>query len=162
MSIPDEFICPISLEIMKDPVICEDGNSYERKFILDWLARSKTSPITRDPLSSERIFPNESLKAAIDNWKSEKNKKKSNNKTVKSVKPTTPKTNIQSYHRPEYTEHVIIISNEPLLNNTNNNEIVIVRDCARCLINYRKILIFTCSLSFGMLMIILLYLYITS
>ena len=31
--IPDEFKCPITTEIMKDPVIAADGITYERKSI---------------------------------------------------------------------------------------------------------------------------------
>ena len=34
--VPDEFLCPISQEIMQDPVICSDGSSYERKVIEKW------------------------------------------------------------------------------------------------------------------------------
>ena len=41
------FICPITAEIMVDPVVDPDGNSYERQAIETWLARHGTSPITR-------------------------------------------------------------------------------------------------------------------
>lgn len=30
-AIPNEFICPITQEIMKDPVIGTDGQTYEKK-----------------------------------------------------------------------------------------------------------------------------------
>ncbi|KAA6371328.1 MAG: hypothetical protein EZS28_033145, partial [Streblomastix strix] len=45
------FICPITQEIMVDPVIAEDGISYEREAIVDWLKVNKTSPITRQRMS---------------------------------------------------------------------------------------------------------------
>ncbi|KAA6372556.1 MAG: hypothetical protein EZS28_031918 [Streblomastix strix] len=59
------FICPITQEIMTDPVIAEDGNSYERQAIVDWLKIKKISPITREPMN-ERLFPDLELKKKID------------------------------------------------------------------------------------------------
>ena len=45
--IPQEFICPITGEIMEDPVSTIDGNSYERTAIERWFAtRRITSPLT--------------------------------------------------------------------------------------------------------------------
>ena len=35
--IPEELICPITLEIMDDPVLCEDEFTYERSAITDKL-----------------------------------------------------------------------------------------------------------------------------
>ncbi len=34
VAIPPDYICPLSMEIMNDPVIALDGNSYEREFIM--------------------------------------------------------------------------------------------------------------------------------
>ena len=34
--IPDEFICPLSKELMKDPVTIFDGTVYERSEIINW------------------------------------------------------------------------------------------------------------------------------
>ena len=50
-NIPNEFLCPISLEIMRDPVICKDGHTYERAVILKWLETNSVSPLTRTPIS---------------------------------------------------------------------------------------------------------------
>ena len=33
LPLPDEFVCPITCEKMKDPVVASDGNSYERSAI---------------------------------------------------------------------------------------------------------------------------------
>jgi serine/threonine protein kinase len=50
-AIPDGFICPITQDIMKDPVILvADGHSYERKAILEWLQRTNRSPLTNEEL----------------------------------------------------------------------------------------------------------------
>ena len=45
-SIPADFFCPITSEIMEDPVVTADGHTYERKAITAWLAKSNTSPMT--------------------------------------------------------------------------------------------------------------------
>jgi hypothetical protein len=40
--------CPISHEPMKEPVFCiADGQQYEKSSIVEWVARSGTSPVTR-------------------------------------------------------------------------------------------------------------------
>ena len=48
--VPDYFLCPITHDIMKDPVICIDGFTYERTAIEHWLENNQTSPITRQSL----------------------------------------------------------------------------------------------------------------
>mmetsp|Transcript_913 Transcript_913/g.1257 ORF Transcript_913/g.1257 Transcript_913/m.1257 type:complete len:223 (+) Transcript_913:49-717(+) len=59
------FRCPITLEIMRDPVICADGHSYERLAIEHWLRKYERSPQTNLPLSSPELIPNHSLRGAI-------------------------------------------------------------------------------------------------
>jgi hypothetical protein len=66
--VPKHFICPITQEIMQDPVIGLDGNSYERSAIEKWLAKETTSPLTREPMSNI-LIPNRQLKEAIDSYK---------------------------------------------------------------------------------------------
>ncbi|CAF1172373.1 unnamed protein product [Rotaria magnacalcarata] len=63
------FVCPITHELMVDPVIDPDGNSYERRAIEDWLRQNGTSPITRAPLLAADLRPNRALKAAIDEYR---------------------------------------------------------------------------------------------
>ena len=58
------------MEVMEDPVMCADGQTYERRHIVEWLRQSPTSPITRQPLSMDTIIPNYALKASIHRWKS--------------------------------------------------------------------------------------------
>jgi hypothetical protein len=62
------FICPISSEVMADPVICCDGFSYERACIEQWLAMSDRSPMTNLPLADRALVPNLNLRAAIEAW----------------------------------------------------------------------------------------------
>jgi hypothetical protein len=63
------FICAITHELMLDPVIDPDGNSYERRAIESWLQQNGTSPITRSPLSTNDLRPNRALKQAIDEYR---------------------------------------------------------------------------------------------
>jgi len=65
-NIPDEFLCPITRELMSDPVIASDGFTYERSSITSWIRAGKdTSPMTNIPLQQTEFIPNRSLKSAI-------------------------------------------------------------------------------------------------
>uniref|UniRef100_J3MHT4 RING-type E3 ubiquitin transferase n=1 Tax=Oryza brachyantha TaxID=4533 RepID=J3MHT4_ORYBR len=60
--IPNDFLCPISLEIMTDP-------TYERRSIQKWLdAGQKTCPKTQQPLAHLSLAPNYALKNLIMQW----------------------------------------------------------------------------------------------
>ena len=63
------FRCPISFEIMADPVIAADGHSYERTEIEKWLLTSDLSPLTGAKLTSKHLIPNHTLRQAIENFK---------------------------------------------------------------------------------------------
>ncbi len=65
MSVPPCFLCPITSEVMVDPVSDPDGNTYERRAITEWLTRNPTSPITRAPLRTDQLVPNRALREAI-------------------------------------------------------------------------------------------------
>ncbi|XP_076957369.1 U-box domain-containing protein 14-like [Bidens hawaiensis] len=67
--IPDDFRCPISLELMKDPVIVSTGQTYERSSIQKWLdAGHKTCPKTQQTLLHTALTPNYVLKSLIALW----------------------------------------------------------------------------------------------
>ncbi|XP_047726147.1 WD repeat, SAM and U-box domain-containing protein 1 isoform X4 [Prionailurus viverrinus] len=67
--IPDEFLCPITRELMKDPVIASDGYSYEKEAMENWISKKKrTSPMTNLVLPSVVLTPNRTLKMAISRW----------------------------------------------------------------------------------------------
>lgn len=40
--------CPITHQLMVDPVVAEDGHTYERSALVRWFATSKKSPVTND------------------------------------------------------------------------------------------------------------------
>ncbi|KAJ4947916.1 hypothetical protein JOQ06_009945 [Pogonophryne albipinna] len=67
--IPDEFLCPITRELMREPVIAADGYSYEREAIESWInTKNRSSPMTNLPLLTTLLTPNHTLKMAIGRW----------------------------------------------------------------------------------------------
>ena len=62
---PHAFLCPITLEVMKEPVVCADGHTYEQEAIEEWLRHHDTSPVTNAVLPIKQTFPNYSLRSAI-------------------------------------------------------------------------------------------------
>ncbi|NXX96077.1 WSDU1 protein, partial [Centropus bengalensis] len=69
VAVPDEFLCPITRELMRDPVIAADGYSYEREAMENWLSnKRRSSPMTNLPLPSPLLTPNRTLKMAINRW----------------------------------------------------------------------------------------------
>ncbi|CAI9786435.1 unnamed protein product [Fraxinus pennsylvanica] len=67
--IPHEFLCPITLEIMTDPVIIATGQTYERQSIQKWLnSGRKTCPKTGQTLNHLILAPNFALHNLILQW----------------------------------------------------------------------------------------------
>lgn len=65
---PVEYICPISHEIMTDPVSCNDGHTYDRISIETWLENHNTSPLTNAVLSDLTLRPNIVLRGLIQSY----------------------------------------------------------------------------------------------
>jgi hypothetical protein len=63
--IPPSFCCPVTDEVMIDPVICSDGHTYERAAIEQWLQRSNRSPMTNLELANRTLIPNVALRNTI-------------------------------------------------------------------------------------------------
>ncbi|MED6107575.1 hypothetical protein PIB30_015324 [Stylosanthes scabra] len=71
IDVPEYFICPISLQIMKDPVTAITGITYDRESIEQWLLKNKntTCPVTKMPLPSDSdLTPNHTLRRLIQAW----------------------------------------------------------------------------------------------
>jgi hypothetical protein len=62
---PPEFMCPITMDLMIDPVVAADGFTYERQAIEGWLQQHDTSPKTNEPLGNQQLTPNTTLKVLI-------------------------------------------------------------------------------------------------
>ncbi|KAK7345764.1 hypothetical protein VNO77_16375 [Canavalia gladiata] len=76
VSIPPYFCCPLSLELMLDPVIVASGQTYERQSIQNWLDHGLTvCPKTRQRLTHTNLIPNYTVKAMIATWCEENNVK---------------------------------------------------------------------------------------
>ncbi|MED6108785.1 hypothetical protein PIB30_027476 [Stylosanthes scabra] len=68
IDVPPFFVCPISLEIMKDPVIVSTGITYDRESIEKWLLKNKTCPVTKQALEILDLTPNHTLRRLIQAW----------------------------------------------------------------------------------------------
>jgi hypothetical protein len=72
LPIPESFVCPITQEVMTDPVCTVDGHTYERSAITEWLRVRRTSPKTNLVLPSIQLTPNHSLRSAIETWREQR------------------------------------------------------------------------------------------
>ncbi|CAL9238098.1 unnamed protein product [Arabidopsis halleri] len=65
----DDLRCPISLEIMSDPVVLETGHTYDRSSITKWFASGNiTCPKTGKTLVSTVLVDNFSVKQVIQSY----------------------------------------------------------------------------------------------
>ncbi|XP_019178460.1 PREDICTED: U-box domain-containing protein 9-like [Ipomoea nil] len=68
-SFPAEFRCPLSGELMKDPVVVSSGQTYDRPFIQKWLnSGNRICPQTQQVLSHTILTPNHLIRGMISNW----------------------------------------------------------------------------------------------
>ena len=58
----DELVCPITMEVFRDPVLAGDGRVYEREAITRWIFEHGTSPFTREPLQLDQLQPDDRLR----------------------------------------------------------------------------------------------------
>lgn len=70
VEVPPFFVCPISLEIMKDPVTLPTGITYDRDSIEKWLFAKKnnTCPVTKNVVLDADLTPNHTLRRLIQSW----------------------------------------------------------------------------------------------
>jgi len=84
-AVPD-FRCPLGLQLMREPVMLEDGRSYEKANIERWFHQQQleekpaSSPVTRAVLRSTQLVVNLNLKnaivAAVENTKEQLGKRR--------------------------------------------------------------------------------------
>ncbi|CAH8277271.1 unnamed protein product [Arabidopsis lyrata] len=73
ITIPPEFQCPISIDLMKDPVIISTGITYDRESIETWISSgNKTCPVTNTVLTTFDQIPNHTIRKMIQGWCVEK------------------------------------------------------------------------------------------
>jgi len=59
------FLCPITHDIMRDPVVGADGYTYERSAIARWFETSCKSPVTGQTLPHTELVPNHSVRTLL-------------------------------------------------------------------------------------------------
>lgn len=62
---PNEWFCPITIQLMINPVIGSDGHTYEKDAIEKWLSNNNRSPITKAPMFISQLIPNIALRNTI-------------------------------------------------------------------------------------------------
>ena len=120
-----DFYCPISHQIMTDPVITEDGHTYQRDQILTWFENHNTSPLTGLTLSTLNVFPNIILRNQISHefpnltmssFTNHNNSTNNNNSTNQTLpEPRTARTYIENQLELQENNN----TNINLINNSN-------------------------------------------
>eukprot|EP00667_Euglena_gracilis_P006394 EG_transcript_6445 len=64
--VPEAFRCLLTGAVFVDPVVADDGHTYERTAIAQWLHGSLASPRTGQRLATDRLVDNHHLRAALD------------------------------------------------------------------------------------------------
>ena len=67
--VPDFLCCKISFELLEEPVVTPSGITYNRKPLEEHLQRvGHFDPVTRVPLTQEKLIPNLSLKEVVEDF----------------------------------------------------------------------------------------------
>ncbi|CAN4115760.1 unnamed protein product [Withania somnifera] len=98
VSVPADFRCPISLDLMRDPVVVSTGQTYERSSITVWFESGHTTcPKTGQTLTHTDVITNSALKNLIAMWcREQKIPFESTELNVKSNGVVTNKTALQA------------------------------------------------------------------
>ncbi|KAK9270849.1 hypothetical protein L1049_026435 [Liquidambar formosana] len=70
----DAFVCPLTKQVMRDPVTLENGQTFEREAIEKWFKECKESgrklvcPLTLKELRSTELNPSIALRNTIEEW----------------------------------------------------------------------------------------------
>ncbi|CAK9327931.1 unnamed protein product [Citrullus colocynthis] len=103
VAIPPYFICPISLQIMKDPVTATTGITYDRESIENWFLTSKDAifcPLTKQPLTkASDLTPNHTLRRLIKSWLAENTGSGGGADQILTPKPLLDKTRLRKLLR---------------------------------------------------------------
>ncbi|GLJ55809.1 hypothetical protein SUGI_1198250 [Cryptomeria japonica] len=70
VEIPSYFSCPISMQLMTDPVTLCTGATYDRQSVEKWMFTlgNNTCPLTKQPLHNIELTPNHTLRRLIQHW----------------------------------------------------------------------------------------------
>ncbi|KAH0632985.1 hypothetical protein KY284_035771 [Solanum tuberosum] len=98
VNVPADFRCPISLDLMRDPVVVSTGQTYDRSSITLWFESGHTTcPKTGQTLTHTDLIPNSALKNLIAMWcREQKIPFESTEMNVKSNGVVTNKTALEA------------------------------------------------------------------
>jgi len=65
---PKEFLCPMSMEIMTEPVVTPSGVCYNRPAVEEWINEHHSDPASKSPLLNDHLYPNLTLRDMIQRW----------------------------------------------------------------------------------------------
>ena len=68
---PDAIQCPITHDVMVDPVTAADGRSYERHAIEAWFRKHNTSPFTGEVLKDRTLLPSYNMRDIVQSFLAE-------------------------------------------------------------------------------------------
>lgn len=67
--LPARFVCPISLEVMAEPVMCRNGHNFERDALAAWVRGHGSCPTCRVEIPTVTdLYPNLALRENIAEW----------------------------------------------------------------------------------------------
>ena len=69
--IPPSFICSMTHQVMENPVIADDGCTYDNEAISEWLKSTKRSPTTNAEMRWRLLVSNKALRQTIGEWRSQ-------------------------------------------------------------------------------------------
>ncbi|KAK3426434.1 hypothetical protein EUGRSUZ_F02888 [Eucalyptus grandis] len=108
VAVPMPFRCPISLDLMKDPVTLPTGITYDRGSIERWIEAGNAScPVTKQPLGvggGLYLIPNHALRKMIQSWCVE-------NRSLGVERIPTPRIPVSPYEVSEACKRVAAAAN---------------------------------------------------
>jgi hypothetical protein len=69
ITVPSNYICPLTLHPMREPVNDGCGHCFEREAIVEWLEYHEMCPISRKPLHRSHLHPADALRVRIRRWR---------------------------------------------------------------------------------------------
>jgi hypothetical protein len=125
---PAYLVCPLSHDLMRNPVITSDGHSFERAAIEKWFKTSKQSPITGLELPSKLLRSNYALKVASQSYL--------DSLASLGVRPQSQKTNdpVKNLYESVYGHHLP----EPSLEAVDSDELKVLSARAKQLMGDKE------------------------
>jgi hypothetical protein len=66
---PCNYVCPLTLQVMNEPMNDGCGHCFDRDAIVAWLEYHEMCPISRKPITRRELRPSRALRSRIQKWK---------------------------------------------------------------------------------------------